>query len=172
MTLHSWVMRRVSGVLFVIGAVLWTAWLHYDATDFPSEDPVQVVDAELVEHLRANPGLHLALSPQHRFEVELVLHDDPLNRLVYGTSVDLREQRDDRAIHVQFKGARGAIHTDGHNPKAGVLGWLIHATVDVPFTPLPVLALLGVWLVSGRRLRAPGRAGPGDSPTDPAAPLP
>lgn len=130
-----------------------TLYLHHAATDFPigaPHDLVRVVDAALVERLRAEPGLHLPLAPDHRFAPELALDlvDDPLNRRVYGTVVDLRERRATRAIHLQVRpDGRGAIHADGHNPTSGVIPWLVHATVDVPFLPLPIVFLLGVWLL-------------------------
>ncbi len=51
------------GGLLVLISVAGMLWLHHTATDFPREDPVRVVDAELVQRLRAEPGLHVAFLP-------------------------------------------------------------------------------------------------------------
>lgn len=140
-------------------------WLRYDATNFPTEgEPVRVVDAALVERLRREPGRHLPLAPDYELKVELELADDPLNRWFYGTRIDLREQRDRQAIHIQVKGDRAAIHADDHNPKGGVLAFLVHATLDVPATPWIAGAVVGLWLVlTGGGLGTP------EEPTPPPA---
>jgi hypothetical protein len=149
-------LRRALGAAALLVALAGTAWLHHAATDFPAGEQVRVVDAALVARLRAEPGLHLPLAPDHELRVELDLADDPVNRLVYGTSVDLRERADRRAIHIQVKDGRGAIHTDDHNPKAGVGAWLLHASLDVPFLPFPLVGVMGSWLLVGGRRRGAG----------------
>lgn len=143
--------RRLAGSALAGVGCAALGWLHHDATDFPRGEPVRVVDRALVERLRGEPGLHLPLDPGYRLAVELDLEDDALNRQVYGTRVDLRERRERQAIHIQLKGERGAIHTDDHNPKAGLLGWLAHATLDVPATPWIAATLVGLWLVGWPR---------------------
>jgi hypothetical protein len=145
-------LRRAAGALLVLGCGAGIGWLHFSATDFPVADPIEVVDAALVERLRAEPGLHLALAEEYEVVVPLDLRDDPLNRLVYGTSIDVREAGPSRsAIHIQRKGTRSAIHTDDHSPKAGAVGWLLHATVDVPFLELLAGLLVGAVLLLGGR---------------------
>lgn len=157
------------GALLVLGAAAPLLYVHHWATDFPTEGPVRVIDQELVERLRANPGLHLALAPRYELRVSLKLADDPLNRFVYGTSLDLREQVAERAIHIQRKGARAAIHTDGHNPASGWRGWLLHGLVDVPVLPLPLVALLGLLLFIRGGAPAPRPAPAVVCPASPAS---
>ncbi len=150
----------MGGGLTLIGA-LGLVYLHHWATDFPREPaPLRRVDADLVARLRAQPGLHLPLDPDYELATPLDLEDDPLNRQVYGTRIDLRERRERAAIHIQVKGELGAIHADATNPKAGAVAWLIHATVDVPFTELVALLAAGLLLMvwPARPERAPGAA--------------
>jgi hypothetical protein len=109
------------------------------APDFPAADPIARVDAALIEWLRVHPGSHRALAKDAVFEVALPLVEDRTNRALFATDVDLRETRARRAIHIQRRGDRGAIHADGWNPKAGSLCFLMHMTLDVPAVPLIVL---------------------------------
>ena len=126
-------------------AVSGLVFLHHDATDFPTASPVAVVDAALVARLRAEPGLHIALAPNYRLDVALDLRDDPGNRSWYGTDIDLREAVPARAIHLQRKTGRLAIHADGHNPRAGLWPAFLHGTVDVPIIPLALVLLFALF---------------------------
>jgi hypothetical protein len=129
----------------------------YEATNFPTADPIRRVDAGVVAWLRAHPGTHRALAEDAVFEVALDLRDDPWNRWIYGTRVDLREAAPRRAIHVQRKGERGAIHADDYNPKAGSVSALLHGTIEVPVLPLAAGAVLGT-AGALRRRRSPRRS--------------
>ncbi len=151
--------RRVLGGALTALGLGGLLYLHHWATDFPAGDPVRVVDAALIARLRGEPGLHVPLDPGYRLEVPLELADDPVNRRVYGTSVDLRERRPRQSVHIQVKAGRGAIHTDDHNPKAGVIPWLLHGTLDVPATPLALLAAAGLALLLWPARRS-ARTGP------------
>ena len=50
----------------------------------------------------------------------LVLEDDPANRALFGTVVDLREPAPRRSIHIQRQGERLAIHMETHRGEAKV----------------------------------------------------
>ncbi len=136
-------MRRLVGALFAVACLGGIAYELRAAVDFPTESPVTVVDEALVAHLRQNPGLHLALAEDAVITAALELRDDPDNRSFYGTRVDMREARGERAIHIQRKGDRGAIHTDAYNPRAGFWFAFLHG-FEVPLIPLGAGALLGI----------------------------
>ena len=125
---------------------------------------MQQIDAALLERLRANPGLHLPLDPDYTLAVPLALEEDSFNRSLFGTEVDLREPVDRRSIHIQRKGGLTAIHADDYNPKAGVVSWVLHQTLEVPVVPLlaglllgAALLVLGRWSTGNPRTKVPHR---------------
>jgi hypothetical protein len=136
-------MRRALGLVLLLASGVGLYHEFHAATDFPTDDPIRVVDASLIQRLRAQPGLHLALAPDYEMAVELPFEDDPANRARFGTSIDMREAVSRRSIHIQRKEGRLAIHADDHNPRAGWEMWLRHATVDVPVVPLGAGVVLG-----------------------------
>lgn len=151
--------RRALGLALALVGFVAQGWFYYDATAFPTDAPIEVVDEALLDRLRAEPGLHLALALEHRIVASVVLEDDALNRRVYGTSVDRREPlRRYGSIHIQQKGERAAIHADRFNPAAGFVPWLLHGTLDVPALPSLLLTLVGLRLFLARRA---GRGGAG-----------
>jgi hypothetical protein len=153
-------MRRRIGIAFFLGAVAGLGYLYFDATDFPLAAPIEWVDEALIRRLRESPGTHLALSPAYRLEARLELREDASNRAFFGTEVDLREAVPRRAIHIQRKGGRAAIHADNYNPASGWGMRLLHVTLDVPVIPLVAAALLGLSLIPAWRSssRGGGRA--------------
>jgi hypothetical protein len=138
--------RRVLGALLALVTLVLQLWIFVGNTDFPTKNPRKIVDAKLIARLRGNPGLHLALDPGYTILVPLNLEDDSFNRSVYGTTVDLRERVAERAIHIQKKDGRLAIHADRRNPKASWWMWFLHGTLDVPLIPLALLFWLGIFL--------------------------
>jgi hypothetical protein len=144
--------RVLAGVCLLAASAFGIAREMHGATDFPTANPIVVVDQPLIDRLRKTPGLHLALAPDYRLAVRIDLVDDPENRAFYDTQVDLREPVRRRSIHIQRKGPRGAIHADNWNPRAGLWAKLVHGTIDVPVIPLGVLTLLGLVLL-GSALR-------------------
>ncbi|HVY62583.1 MAG TPA: hypothetical protein VHF22_13065, partial [Planctomycetota bacterium] len=149
---------RIAAFVLAAACAAGIVYEYVEATDFPTAEPVTRVDAALVAWLREHPGVHRALAPDARIEVALDLHEDALNREVYGTEVDLREAVPRRAIHIQRKGERGAIHADAWNPAAGAVYKLAHGTLDGPVIPLAAGLLAGIVLGSRRRGGAAGRS--------------
>jgi hypothetical protein len=136
--------------------------LFHHATAFPTGDPIRRIDAAVIAKCRANPGLHFALATDYELGMALPLEDDEANRAIYGTSVDLREPRSEYALHIQVKGATGAIHTDRWNPRAGFKPWLLHGTLEVPMIPLFIVMVSTAVLAfrgGSRETRAAREAG-------------
>jgi hypothetical protein len=141
---------RIAGALLTLLCVLWLCFKYYGATAFPIEAPIRKVDAALVARLRANPGLHLALQRSYVIEVPIVLEEDTQNRFLFGTEVDLREAVPRYSVHIQRKGDRTAIHVDSFNPRAGLLPWFMHHTIEVPVIPVVLAFLIGLFIAIRR----------------------
>jgi hypothetical protein len=150
---------RRFGALLAAVSFSGLGYIYYDATDFPTADPIARVDAALVQRLRESPGRHHALAPDYQLVEGLRLHEDAANRWIYGTDVDLREEVPRRAIHIQKKGSRAAIHADNYNPAWGLGSKLLHGTLDLPVIPLFAAGLLGLGLWARGWRRRPRRAG-------------
>lgn len=151
------ILRGIGALLaLACAAAIVAAWVH--APGLP-DGPATLarVDAAVLEHLRANPGLHVPLAEGYTLAVPLELRDDRANRFLFGTDLDVREPVPRLSIHIQRKDGRAAIHADRFNPLAGVRGWVLHNTLDTPALALFAGLGLGVaLLLRGKEARGRG----------------